>query len=141
MDRCQEIINSDEYNEFFIQYRGELDELTHLKEIACIQNFSSNYVIASIKGTFAELYGALAIVPRVYGPMARGALEAMGILELRRRPVPDLYGKGVIIGIVDDGIDIFNTLFIREDGSSRVSVIWDQADTRWPPPRGFLYGI
>ncbi|MBL4930343.1 S8 family peptidase [Clostridium paridis] len=38
----------------------------------------------------------------------------------------NLNGKGVIIGIVDTGIDYLNDEFINEDGTSKILALWDQ---------------
>ncbi|PIQ09367.1 MAG: hypothetical protein COW71_06715 [Ignavibacteriales bacterium CG18_big_fil_WC_8_21_14_2_50_31_20] len=55
-------------------------------------------------------------------------------------------GKGVIVGIIDKGIDIENDDFKNEDGTSRILYFWDQVDT-WNPtdivgqlPNSFTYG-
>jgi len=37
-----------------------------------------------------------------------------------------LYGKGVLVAILDSGIDYFHPDFRNEDGSSRILRIWDQ---------------
>ena len=46
-------------------------------------------------------------------------------------PVKDsgyrLSGKGVIIGIIDSGIDFTHANFLNSDGSSRILYIWDQS--------------
>lgn len=49
-------------------------------------------------------------------------------------------GRGVIVGIVDTGIDILHPDFIRPDGSSRVLFLWDQNANSGAPPAGFGYG-
>ncbi|NFO76177.1 peptidase S8 and S53 subtilisin kexin sedolisin, partial [Clostridium botulinum] len=48
------------------------------------------------------------------------------ILAIKKNPYLNLTGKGVLVGIVDTGIDYLNNEFIREDGTSRVAAIWDQ---------------
>jgi len=45
---------------------------------------------------------------------------------------PAITGKGVVVGIVDTGIDIFHHSFINSDGTTRILFIWDQTLT----PRG-----
>ncbi len=45
----------------------------------------------------------------------------------------DLTGKGVLIAIVDSGIDIFHPDFISEDGNSRIVGLWDQSGNGSPP--------
>lgn len=56
-------------------------------------------------------------------------------------------GEGVLIGIVDSGIDYDHLDFRRdEDGqipgeeTSRISFIWDQTDGYGSPPNGYSYG-
>ncbi|WP_346880023.1 MULTISPECIES: S8 family peptidase [unclassified Clostridium] len=41
-------------------------------------------------------------------------------------PYLNLTGRGVLIGIVDTGIDYLNNEFIREDDTSRIVSLWDQ---------------
>ncbi len=43
-------------------------------------------------------------------------------------------GEGVIIGIVDSGLDFYHRHFVREDGSSRVLYYWNQDSSRGPVP-------
>ena len=51
-------------------------------------------------------------------------------------------GRGVVIGIVDSGIDIFHPDFRDPADStrSRILAIWDQLDDSGPPPAGYSYG-
>lgn len=48
------------------------------------------------------------------------------ISSIKINPYLNLDGTGVLIGMVDSGIDYLNPEFIREDGTSRIEVIWDQ---------------
>jgi subtilisin family serine protease len=47
-----------------------------------------------------------------------------------------LTGKGVIIGIVDSGIDWQHPDFIRPDGTSRILALWDQEDDSYKESQG-----
>lgn len=50
-------------------------------------------------------------------------------------------GKGVIIGIVDSGIDWSHPDFIAADGkTSRILFLWDQTDNTGLHPSGYTYG-
>jgi len=60
--------------------------------------------------------------------------------KLQKYYVDDLYGEGVIIGIIDSGIDYSNPDFINEDGSTRIISIWDQSVVEGQPPKGFKKG-
>lgn len=51
-----------------------------------------------------------------------------------------LSGKGVLVGIVDSGIDYRHPDFRKEDGSTRILRIWDQSDNSGKPPEGYVMG-
>ena len=53
-----------------------------------------------------------------------------------------LTGKGVIVGIVDDGLDFRHGDFRKADGTTRLLGLWDQraAGAAGKPPTGFTYG-
>lgn len=50
-----------------------------------------------------------------------------------------LTGRGVLVGIVDSGVDYRHPDFIREDGSSRILRYWDQS-VDGSPPKGYYIG-
>ena len=58
--------------------------------------------------------------------------ETDNISTIVNNPYLDLYGNGVIVGIVDTGIDYLNKEFMREDDTSRILTIWDQKSTKKP---------
>lgn len=49
------------------------------------------------------------------------------IVNIKLNPYLNLTGNGVVIGIIDSGIDYLNEEFIREDGTTRIEVLWDQS--------------
>ncbi|MEO8386043.1 MAG: S8 family serine peptidase, partial [Betaproteobacteria bacterium] len=51
-------------------------------------------------------------------------------------------GAGVIVGIVDDGLDFRHLSFRNTDGTTRILALWDQRETgaAGSPPSGFSYG-
>ena len=53
-------------------------------------------------------------------------LEASGVENIRQNPYLRLNGRGVLVGIIDTGIDYLNKEFIREDDTSRIFRLWDQ---------------
>lgn len=64
--------------------------------------------------------------------------EASCILSLQNG-VSGLTGRGVLVGIVDSGIDFFHPDFRTEDGSSRILSLWDQS-IPGNPPEGYVIG-
>lgn len=63
------------------------------------------------------------------------------------RPVQEeegLSGQGVLVGIVDSGIDWRHPDFCNEDGSSRILSLWDQSaqpEAGQNPPKGYRRGV
>lgn len=73
-------------------------------------------------------------IPIVYG-LAQDfsnqiALEATGIAAVSRRPFNPLTGAGVLIAVIDTGIDYTHPAFRRGDGSTIIESIWDQTINR-----------
>ena len=56
---------------------------------------------------------------------------------------PGLSGRGVLMGIVDSGVDYRHPDFCNEDGSSRILRLWDQSarGTEGSPPEGYFLGV
>ncbi len=81
-----------------------------------------------------------ASIPNVYGLMSELALENSGVLRIRRQPNLDLYGQGVLVGIVDTGIDFTHQAFIQEDGTTRILSLWDQSIMEGDGTEEFPFG-
>ncbi|MCD7956490.1 MAG: S8 family peptidase [Lachnospiraceae bacterium] len=79
-------------------------------------------------------------VPKLFTEMNVVSLEAAGILPVRIRPSLDLSGAGVLVGILDSGIDYTHPAFRNADGTTRILRLWDQSDERGTPPDGISYG-
>jgi len=61
------------------------------------------------------------------------------ITTVQNNPPYELKGEGVLLGIIDSGINYFHPDFRNEDGSTRIQYIWDQT-IAGNPPIGFLTG-
>ena len=53
--------------------------------------------------------------------------------------VGDLTGRGVIVALIDSGIDYTHPDFRNDDGTTRIKYLWDMTAEGTPPP-GFAYG-
>lgn len=141
---CQEVIYSETALDYIIgNYGGE----TYIQEFYnpdCYIRLDSLQAVIyqelpSVGSEMIERYGFFAI-PNVYGLMSEEALEASGVLRIRRQPYVDLYGSGVLVGIVDTGIDYTHEAFRNADNTSRILSIWDQTVQEGEGTERFPYG-
>ncbi len=78
----------------------------------------------------------------MYGELDLAIVDSR--VNLVHQGPPGRRGAGVIVGVVDSGIDFTHPSFRREDGASRILFIWDQTLTRQGSevqPAGFGYGV
>ncbi len=52
----------------------------------------------------------------------------------------NLSGAGVLVGIIDSGIDYTHPDFCNEDGTTRIAALWDQSFDGGNPPEGYSLG-
>lgn len=66
------------------------------------------------------------VLPNLFGLTDAVSLEASGITDLRNLPNFNLRGEGVLVAIIDTGIDYTNPTFMNADGTTKIAAIWDQ---------------
>ena len=152
---CQDQIYSEEYSDFI----GNRSLIESKYALDCKQPlgamFASLYLKLSDGYEDGTVYGYYNI-PKLFGLQDTGSMEASGILQVRENPDLKLDGSGVLIGFVDTGIDYAGSIFLKQDGTTRVIAIWDQTIPAESPirlpelpttlenitrtPEGFLYG-
>ncbi len=106
-----------------------------------------NYAVAVLEETQVEeflqspniLYAELPV--RVYTSVELGRAASC----VRSRPtasyIPDnLSGRGVLVAVVDSGIDYAHPDFRKEDGTTRIVALWDQSSSFGTPPEGYFLG-
>lgn len=129
-------------------------------------------VAVVFEGDRERLAAAGLVVRSVYGPVAYGSVRVADLGRLGSLPevkrvesesrartslddsvpeilvppvwsgAPSFKGTGVIVGVVDTGIDIFHDCFRKPDGgASRLLGLWDQLLPTENPPGGFDYGV
>lgn len=84
------------------------------------------------------LYGLMQ-VPGEMSIFDPANLIASGITQVQRSPL-NLTGRGVVVCVIDTGIDYTNPVFLDANGESRILAIWDQTIQEGTPPEGFYYG-
>lgn len=140
---CREIISSEDYADFIIPYAVTGENYLDL-DVACRQIASSQYEIVHVN---LESLGQLNLyrfsyysIPKLYGLLDIGAMEASNITRVQEQPSLSLKGNNVIVGIIDTGIDYTHPAFQNIDGTSRIIRIWDQQGMQGDLPENFQYG-
>lgn len=140
---CSNYFTNNEYVDFIVEFGSNLDSLAAI-ENSCHTPINNTHAavfipVNRIPENIIQQYG-YGIFPSCFGLMDTGSLEASGVTRLRNIPTFALRGQGVIIGIIDTGIEYTHNAFKNADGTSRIISIWDQTIQAGPPPEGFYYG-
>jgi subtilisin family serine protease len=140
---CSDQILSEEYFDFIVDYDLALKSTLDNSEICAIQidsAFASLYVPLRLLSVNMLVDYAYKIFPRLFGLLDTESLAASGVTRLRNIPGLNLRGQGVLIGIVDTGIDYTHKAFLNADGTTKIVSIWDQSIQSSNLLEGFLYG-
>lgn len=143
-NECRNIITSEDYADFIIEYNTNQSEFVQRYKDSCPQVVGTRYGIV-----YEKLENVLPIrvqeysyraVPKLYGEMDTEAVEATGSVRLQNVPGLNLRGKDVIVGVIDSGIDFTHPAFRYSSGQSRIISIWDQTDETGNMPEYLNYG-
>ena len=136
-----------------VAFTGNVEDLTSTGFVrrTLVRHPRKGYNIAT--GTIAiDRLDDLAAIPHVTtveGPRRMHPELNFSLKEIRATAVHtgarSRKGKGVVVGIIDSGIDWRHGSFVDENGNSRILAIWDQmlrfraGDTRGPNNIGVVY--
>ena len=124
-----ERIYSNDYFDLIITYSGDISYLEQIPDSTyqLIVPFTAiiRVPVRQITNNTIAVLGYRAI-PTLSGIISQSALEASGILRTRNIPALNLRGQGVLIGILDTGIDYTNPIFCYADNTTRIAALWDQ---------------
>jgi subtilisin family serine protease len=129
--------------EVIIKFHGDLEEIARqLGGFA--EQLNENYAILTIPLTsFSQLFTVRGIeyfeMPKSMAYMLQRSMEKSCIPPVQRERNFGLRGNGVLVAIIDSGIDFTHPDFRNQDGSSRIAYLWDQSLEGTPPP-GFSVG-
>ncbi len=131
MSICTANVASQDYADFIYRHSSAtLEELSRILKTDCISYVNESYVVY-----YLPLDEALPLsipnhsyesLPTLFGLMDTTSMESSGILSTFRQPSLGSSGEGVIMGLIDTGIDYQNPLFRKADGTTRILGLWDQ---------------
>ncbi|MGL5380566.1 S8 family peptidase [Clostridium sp.] len=129
---------NENYKHFIVEYMGDFDEQIKKIDYACGSSITDTLGVISVKDedvqrlrkdvpsiifiegrsiyTLQEIENSQGIDPSTTGEIG----------SVKINPYLHLTGRGVLVGMVDSGINYLNEEFIREDDTSRILEIWDQ---------------
>ena len=127
--------------DLIIKYNGDLTELE--REGAVFTPLVNEYAIVTIRQELIPWLAAQVQVEYIEKPKRLSFTVNQGraascINGLSRAPL-GLSGKGVLLAIIDSGIDYTHPDFRNADGSTRLLALWDQT-AEGTPPKGYRIG-
>ena len=123
-----------------VEYTGNLDDLAAVgfEQHSLVQHPTQGYKIATGTIPVDRLEDLVAIdhVVDVEGPRRMFPELNYSLPEIHGTTVhagtSPRKGNGIVVGIIDSGIDWRHGSFVKEDGTSRILAIWDQMLTARP---------
>lgn len=108
------------------------------------EDLGQGFAIADIPEESLSVLYSLPFVEDVELPKkvyidAVSGLDSTCIRSIQNENTSGLTGRGVIVGIIDTGIDYTHPEFRRENGDTRILYLWDQS-AQGSPPEGFVSG-
>ena len=137
--------------ELIVKYSGSLDAV---REFAVqVTELKNEYAIVVVRESDIQRLADLPQVEyiekpkRLYFQVENGRrVSCINLVQDTRFFIPGrpegtegLFGKGVLVAILDSGIDYANMDFRNPDGTTRIVSIWDQT-TPGTPPAGYALG-
>lgn len=138
----RERIIGDDYFDLIIEYWTN-PQVLELFENATIHIMNQLFAVIHVEvQEFMTMLPRIpyAEIPLLYGLTDEVSLNASRVIDLRNTAAFDLRGEGVLIAIIDTGIDYTNPVFRRPDGSTKILSIWDQSINDGPSPPEANFG-
>lgn len=141
---CKEMAVSEEYQDFISSIGEETGFMLDEPYRSCIQYISDRFRVVHVPNSENEIlsltFSGYQSIPNLFGLQDTASMDASGITRLRNQPYLNLRGRGVLVGIIDTGIDYTHPAFRYSNGSTRILAVWDQSIQTGTPPRGRVYG-
>lgn len=127
--------------EVIIKYSGTLGQVREIAE--SVVELSNEFAIVTVREDRLEALAGIEAVEYIEKPkrlffQVENGRRVSCMTSLQIRP-PKLYGTGVLVAIIDSGIDYANLDFRNADGTTRIYALWDQT-IPGNPPEGYVQG-
>lgn len=127
--------------EVIIKYSGTLGRVREIAE--SVVELSNEFAIVTVREDRLEVLAGIEAVEYIEKPkrlffQVENGRRVSCMTSVQIRP-PKLYGTGVLVAIIDSGIDYANLDFRNADGTTRIYALWDQT-IPGNPPEGYVQG-
>ena len=78
--------------------------------------------------------------PYLFTQTSTVSLEKSGVTTVQNNPDLAFFGSGVLVAVIDTGIDYRHPAFRNSDGTTRIVSIWDQTVQTGTIPEEFTFG-
>ena len=127
--------------ELIVKYSGSLESVRRIA--SSVTELMNGYAVIVIREDRIDELAGLPEVDFIEKPKSLYFQADVGrqvsCIDTVQRAPYDLSGRGILVGIVDSGIDYENPDFRNEDGSTRIVSLWDQS-MPGNPPAGYAVG-
>jgi minor extracellular serine protease Vpr len=128
--------------ELIVKYHGSLDRIRNELKIPVVELFS-RYAVLTVPDEFVNRlanYEEIEFIekPKRFFYEVNQGRTASCINPVQSQPY-NLFGEGVIVAVIDSGIDYSHPDFRNEDGTTRIAALWDQT-IPGSPPAGYDIG-
>ena len=127
--------------DLIVKYSGSLDCVRALG--AQVVEMQNEFAIITIRESLIDAMSDCSAVEYVEKPkrlffQIENGKRASCITPVQRPPL-SLTGRGVLVAVIDSGIDYENDVFRNADGTTRIRNLWDQT-IPGNPPEGYVIG-
>mgnify|MGYP002586350980 FL=1 len=127
--------------EVIIKYSGTLGQVREIAE--SVVELSNEFAIVTVREDRLEALAGIEAGEYIEKPkrlffQVENGRRVSCMTSVQIRP-PKLYGTGVLVAIIDSGIDYANLDFRNADGTTRIYALWDQT-IPGNPPEGYVQG-
>ena len=110
MPSCQYSPASEDYMDFILHYSSRsIEQFYELAKTQCINFISKEFAVIHTQKSNAEPLSfsryPYSSIPKLFGLLDTTVVESSGILPVFDQPALRADGSGVILGIIDTGID------------------------------------
>lgn len=131
-NRFCNIYLDENYLHYVVEYRGDFQGTVDKLDYVC--GFAITDTLGVVAVQENNLPKLRKEVPEIIFVEARSIYTLQdinpsdidNISNVKINPYLNLTGKGILVGMIDSGINYLNQEFIREDDTSRIVSIWDQ---------------